>query len=322
MAIEFENPLTAGTVLVRSDIRSQNYVASTSGWIIEAGGDAEFNNLTIRGVFEGNTFVLNSDGLFLYDGTPALGNLIASIAPAPGTDGFGNVYLDGIVTYAGTDFAALNVGNLLVGVTAAGYAPAGLVGLSGSDGLFASSPTSGAKPSAATWSLVDGDTTVTPQSASGYPHFDVGAATAGVTQWINGAIVRSTVSGGVSTAETWHNPTFSGTWSATGTLNGNLNFQGLQYRKDAEDNVWLSGGATTTGAGGSVFTLPPGYFNANKRHLVPCWIFDSSAGTVTAGFAQVTETGIVNIAATLTGITIAAGDQIYLNGKFPLGNVA
>lgn len=80
MAIEFDNPLTAGTTLIRSDIRSQNYTPGSAGWIIEADGDAEFNSIVIRG----GTVV---SGLALYyNGTPALGNLILSIAAAAGTD--------------------------------------------------------------------------------------------------------------------------------------------------------------------------------------------------------------------------------------------
>lgn len=96
MAIEFENPLTAGTVLVREAIQSQNYVAGSSGWIIEADGDAEFNNLTIRGTFRGTDFILNEEGLFFYDGTPANGNLIGSWASNSGTDEFGNAFPQGL----------------------------------------------------------------------------------------------------------------------------------------------------------------------------------------------------------------------------------
>lgn len=319
----FENPVVGGTALRIPAIQSPNYSPGVSGWIVKINGDAEFNNLTVRGTFLGNSFILNSSGLFIYNGTPAAGNLIASIAPTAGTDQFGNAYIDGVVSYDGAGgFINLAAGTLWIGEVANGYGGAALLGTLGATGIVASSPTPSGTPDDASWALVGGDTTVTPQSAAGYPHLDVGVGSAGVMQWINGAVIRSTVSAGVSTAETWHTPTFSGTWSSTGTLNGNSTFRGMQYRKDAEDNVWVLGGATTTGAGGSIFTLPAGYFNSARRTLLPCFIFDSSAAAVVSGFAQVTEAGIVNIAASLAGVTIAAGDQVFINGKFPLANIA
>jgi hypothetical protein len=108
VAIEFENPLTAGTVLVRSDIRSQNYVAGSAGWIIEADGDAEFNSVVIRG----GTVV---SGLALYyNGPPALGNLIMSIAAAAGTDAFGNAYVQGLGVYGADGDIQVNNGQLLM----------------------------------------------------------------------------------------------------------------------------------------------------------------------------------------------------------------
>lgn len=311
------NQLTA-----RGTMQSSNYAAGTTGWKIDNGGSAEFNNVTVRGTFAGTNFFVNSNGVFAYSGAPAAGNLIASIAAAGGTDAFGNAYLDGVASYTGGVFTSLAAGSLWIGDVATGYSGAAFVGELGSTGIVASSPTPGGTPDDASWALVSGSTATTPRSAAGYPHFDVGAGTAGVTQWINGAVIKSTVSGGTSTAETWHTPTFSGTWSSTGTLNGNSTFRGMQYRMDAEDNVWICGAATTTGAGGSIFTLPAGYFNSSRRHLLPCFIFDSSAAAVSAGFAQVTEAGVVNIAASLAGVTIAAGDQVFINGKFPVGNVA
>src|SRR5258708_4284105 len=43
-------------------------------------------------VFMGTNFIINSQGLFFYSGTPALGNLIAALAPASGSDTFGNSF--------------------------------------------------------------------------------------------------------------------------------------------------------------------------------------------------------------------------------------
>jgi hypothetical protein len=97
VAIEFVNPLTAGTVLIRSDIRSQNYAAGSAGWIVEADGDAEFNSVTIRG-----GTVVGGTALY-YSGTPAAGNLIMSISASSGTDAFGNAYVAGVGVYGASD---------------------------------------------------------------------------------------------------------------------------------------------------------------------------------------------------------------------------
>lgn len=45
----FTNPLVAGTTLIRSAIKSPDYVAGTSGWQISKDGSAEFNDVTVRG---------------------------------------------------------------------------------------------------------------------------------------------------------------------------------------------------------------------------------------------------------------------------------
>lgn len=50
-------------------------------------------------VFEGTDFVINSAGAFFYSGTPASGNLIASVTKASGTDTFGNAYQAGFTAY-------------------------------------------------------------------------------------------------------------------------------------------------------------------------------------------------------------------------------
>lgn len=49
MVLEFHNDITAGNVLVREAIQSQNYVAGTTGWQIAQDGSAQFNNVSILG---------------------------------------------------------------------------------------------------------------------------------------------------------------------------------------------------------------------------------------------------------------------------------
>jgi hypothetical protein len=65
------------------------------------------------GVISGTTInfsngYINSNGFFLYSGTPATGNLIATFTFAAGTDAFSNKYLSGVTAYlivAGTTYA-------------------------------------------------------------------------------------------------------------------------------------------------------------------------------------------------------------------------
>lgn len=97
MAIDFYNPVTAGVVLVREAIQSQNYQPGVDGWTIDADGHAEFNDITIRG-----GTVIGGTALY-YDGTPALGNLIMSISADAGTDSFGNAYVSGVGVYGDND---------------------------------------------------------------------------------------------------------------------------------------------------------------------------------------------------------------------------
>lgn len=96
----FQNPIVGGTALRIPAIQSPNYNPGVAGWIIKIDGSAEFNNLTIRGEFNGNDFIINSDGIFLYSSTPANGNLIGSWTSAAGTDGFGNAYQAGLTLYS------------------------------------------------------------------------------------------------------------------------------------------------------------------------------------------------------------------------------
>jgi hypothetical protein len=54
-----------GNLLI-TQIQSPDYVAGVSGWAIFQDGSAEFNNMTVRGVFNGTNFLIDSDGIFFY----------------------------------------------------------------------------------------------------------------------------------------------------------------------------------------------------------------------------------------------------------------
>jgi hypothetical protein len=64
-SVPFTNPLVAGLTLIRTAIRSPDYVAGVSGWAINKDGSCEFNNATVRGAIEAgnNTVRLNAGGV-------------------------------------------------------------------------------------------------------------------------------------------------------------------------------------------------------------------------------------------------------------------
>lgn len=86
--------------------------ALVSSWARSAGTDP-YGNPYPQGFdagsgssFTGTDFVINSNGEFFYSGTPTLGNLVFSIAPANGTDAFGNPYKVGVYAYGSSGGAA------------------------------------------------------------------------------------------------------------------------------------------------------------------------------------------------------------------------
>jgi hypothetical protein len=105
------NPVVGGTALRIPAIQSPNYNPATgTGWAIFANGTAVFYGLTITdGVITGPDYIINPSGAFFYSGTPALGNLLASVTPGSGTDSEGNAYLAGFTVYDGSAYIQVHV---------------------------------------------------------------------------------------------------------------------------------------------------------------------------------------------------------------------
>jgi hypothetical protein len=85
--------------LIATSLQSPNYVAGVSGWQVTKTGDAEFNNVLVRGEFYGTSFFLNDSGVFFYNGTPGPTTLLATIAAAAGTDPYGTTVYQGFNIY-------------------------------------------------------------------------------------------------------------------------------------------------------------------------------------------------------------------------------
>lgn len=141
MGYPFPNPVAGdGGALILASLHSPNFLHAVSGWSVGQDGSAEFNSITLRGEFAGTNFVITSAGAFFYDGPPAAGNLIISIAPAAGTDSKGNAFISGIGVYdlVTGDIAQLDAGVLDVTSGTAGglgrllWTAASLSGIGGS----------------------------------------------------------------------------------------------------------------------------------------------------------------------------------------------
>lgn len=55
--------------LIITALQSPNFESGIQGWQVTKLGDAEFNNLKVRGVFQGSDFIINSAGIFFYNQT-------------------------------------------------------------------------------------------------------------------------------------------------------------------------------------------------------------------------------------------------------------
>jgi hypothetical protein len=169
----FRNEIVAGNTLIREAIQSENYQPGSQGWSINQDGSAEFNDVTIRG-----GTVVSGTALY-YNGSPALGNLILSIAATAGTDQYGNAYQAGITWYDangtlngdGTDLVLTAADGSTVQLTAQGFF---------GNGLYFTPPTSAGNtwvPGAVTAELSSGPPD-SPYLSLYSPYEDTGAAAA------------------------------------------------------------------------------------------------------------------------------------------------
>jgi hypothetical protein len=121
-----EYPVVSNTGLLVPAVNSPNFnlqnpaASPTPSWAILQNGLAYFFGLTLfGGTITGPDYIINTSGIFIYNGTPAAGNLIGSWAGATGTDAFGNAYPQGLnvtegavsgTTFTGTDFVINSTG--------------------------------------------------------------------------------------------------------------------------------------------------------------------------------------------------------------------
>jgi hypothetical protein len=80
---------TGGKIVFGADIQSDNYVAATSGWRIERAGNAELNNVTVRGTLYSSAGTIGGFTLASNSFSAGSGGNKIEIASDVGTKGFG-----------------------------------------------------------------------------------------------------------------------------------------------------------------------------------------------------------------------------------------
>lgn len=314
--MQFDNPIVGGTTLIRDAIQSQNFsaVSPFAGWQIKEDGTATFNGMTLR---EGIT--VSSTNLY-YNGTPALGNLIASISPTAGTDAYGNDYLSGICAY--NDSAPYNICQL----QASGI-EIGVPGLPGQinqrGGVIHDSTTGGTLLTASQTNTVldpayfqvlgGSNTAIVPNGTEPYAVLTDGSGISVASYRVSGAILKCDVSGNPYTLQT---PVFGTGW-ATGAA-GTSTYQAFQYRQLPTDSIKFQGIFHSTSAtpSSTIFTLPAGYVpKMNQRYAC----VSNNGGVYSPRSLDIQTTGAVSIDPPLS----TSGTDVYIPEiNMPLGNLA
>jgi len=318
MAIDFENPVVGGTVLIREDIESQNFVTGISGWEIRADGSAEFNNVVIRG-----GIVVGGTALY-YDGTPGPNTLVASISAVAGIDPFGNGFGEGICSYDRNllAFSALQggfgyFGNLGSGSAAPSFINAGVI-QSNTSSVTISSPDDG---------TLNNDRVSIGMSTgiTGVRTGDNNVPNLRVSDNVGQSMADIVMSGSVyQSGMTWKTPIYTADF-AGGSTSGT--FQPLQYRVDAQNNLFIEGAfhAINSTTNAIVFTLPATVNFAKFRPVMAHMVVvgsDSSAGVNKNAGATIqvnnTVTGTVRLR---TVAATAVNDNFYVSAFLPLGDI-
>lgn len=310
----FRNSILGGINLIREAIQSPNFVSGSTGWWIGQDGSAEFNDLTVRGQFDGQDFIVNSSGIFLYSGTPAAGNLIGSWAPAAGTDAFGNTYRAGLELHS-TDGSVVQLLSGSSFGTSAHFLPATDTGSTWADGVILADYNSGT-PDVPFLALYSPYEQTNPNGSAGVSGITLtGEGKTGSPRVIDLMADSVTLSSGPITlsGETWQTPSYGSGWAA-GPSAGTV--QSCRFRRDGEDNVRIVGAfhSTSTTPAATVFTLPAGYRPKVTHRAVGV---SNQGGTATARYIEVNSSGAVSVNANLT----TSGTDVYLELTVPLGNI-
>ena len=293
--MQFGDPIVGGDTLIRSAIQSRNYTAGSAGWSIMANGSAEFNNLTIRGAE-----VTDSTSLY-YNGTPATGNLVASISATAGTDPYGNTYLAGVNVYAVSNgqnvFANLNGGAVNMGLlnspTTAAVIGYGTLTI-GSNQYTASvvgSPVTG------------GNTGSLSLTSNGLYVLDAAGARP-TNVYVSGVVLATDNAGNVLTTQTVSS--YNTNWAGNTSYGSLGTVETLSYKLLPDGRVHVHG-AFKTGSSApttnTVFMLPNGYYRTDRNQLFTWHARIAPNSNETIGSGTVQTNGSVAVSSTNSGST-------------------
>lgn len=311
-----DNPVVGSTVLRRPAIQSPNFnMAAQTGWSIDANGNAYFFNVTATGTITSTTVVVqgSAGGVFVYSGSPALGNLIVSAAGATATDAYGNSYPEGInvtagtisgttisgSSFDGTDFILNTSGAFFYsGTPASGNLIASVVSAAGTDGF-------GNAYNAGIWSYAASGVKagLTSASGSGTLSIDTGDA----SQTSQGGMYAATVLSGPGRVlvNNITAPEFASDPGATSILMRSTSFDGTTIPQQIQLNV-TGGSVQLIGTSPSI---PAAQFHINSPGInVPLNTCATANQTIsTTGYSNLT--GI--LATLLAGATYLVEVEIY-----------
>lgn len=294
----FSNPITGGQgTLVRPAIKSPDYVPGVSGWSINRDGTVEFNNGTFRGTITAAEIVgavfassltnpaiwINQDDANSMRVYGADGTLLVEIGANVGS-------LGSCVFYDQPNNRAVDIGVEIQWNTA----PSG--------GLFT--------PFVSLYPTANGllfNTQLTSGIALDVPH---------------GAWVR--LEAGSDNFETWNvvgaasQPAYGTNFASASTAG---NYQALQFRMDAEDNLHIEGSFHCVNAITSalVFTLPSNYRPKVARNINVASDTSAAAVSTLGLLLQINSNGPVNLHASAA---TAVGQNFYVNAVIPMGDIA
>jgi len=310
----FPQDITAGGQLVIPQIYSPNFsTAASTGWAILQSGLAYFYDIVLSGgTIVGPDWILDDSGFFMYSGTPGSGNLILSLAPTAGSDGFGNSYPEGLGVSEGEIpgglIDALSITATQIAdatITSTQIASATITGSNIDSGTI-----TGGNIASAT---IEGSNIASGTITAG----NIESGTITGTQIASGTITGTNIDSGTITGSNIDNATITATQIASGTITGsNIASATIEAGNIADATITetqIANGAITTtqissSAGITGTQIASGTVDGSNIAAGTVTASNIAAGTITASQIAANTIDAGNLAAgSVTAAAIASG---------------